>query len=196
VSVFVIDWTTTGCADPTGTPPTSTVGVVRREGRLTEFMVERVPVIGTRRASRRDVTQEASQLPGWQPRVWIVEDEPAAASLAAELCEGCGASASVFHGPLPYLTALRSEGPPIAVILDWRLERELSAAVYMATRHHYPLLPVIYWTGSPANDLPAMIRDDARTRVVDKAGGTGSFEGALAWALAGSSVGPTAEQTA
>jgi hypothetical protein len=27
VSVLVIDWTTTGCAEPTGTPPTSTVVV-------------------------------------------------------------------------------------------------------------------------------------------------------------------------
>jgi hypothetical protein len=53
VSVFVIDCTTTGCADPTGMPPTSTVGVGRRDGRLTEIMVERALVIGTRRASAR-----------------------------------------------------------------------------------------------------------------------------------------------
>src|SRR3954465_10031270 len=33
VSVFVIDWTTTGCADPTRTPPTSTLTVGRRRGR-------------------------------------------------------------------------------------------------------------------------------------------------------------------
>src|SRR6476469_6975064 len=33
VSVFVIDWTTTGCADPTSTPPTSTLTVGRRRGR-------------------------------------------------------------------------------------------------------------------------------------------------------------------
>src|SRR6476646_11852993 len=33
VSVFVIDWTTTGCADPTRTPPTSTDTVARRRGR-------------------------------------------------------------------------------------------------------------------------------------------------------------------
>lgn len=137
------------------------------------------------------VTQENGR--GWQPRVWIVEDEPAAASLAAELCEGFGALASIFEGPLPYLSALRTDSPPMAVILDWRLERQLSAALYMTTRHHYPLLPVIYWTGSPATALPAMIRDDARTTVVDKAGGTSSFEGALAWALAGSSVEPTME---
>ncbi|HJP70224.1 MAG TPA: hypothetical protein VJ975_00720 [Candidatus Limnocylindria bacterium] len=140
------------------------------------------------------MTQEIG--PGLLPRVWIVEDEPAAASLAAELCEGCGAAASVFEGPLPYLAALRTDSPPMAVVLDWRLERQLSAALYMTTRHHYPMLPVIYWTGSPATALPSMIREDARTTVVDKAGGTSSFEGALAWALAGSRAEPPAEHSA
>ena len=33
VSVLVIDWTTTGCAEPTSTPPTSTLTVGRRRGR-------------------------------------------------------------------------------------------------------------------------------------------------------------------
>src|SRR6478735_10206784 len=33
VSVFVIDWTTTGWAEPTSTPPTSTLTVGRRRGR-------------------------------------------------------------------------------------------------------------------------------------------------------------------
>src|SRR5215204_1260647 len=33
VSVFVIDWTTTGCAEPTSTPPTSTLTVGLRFGR-------------------------------------------------------------------------------------------------------------------------------------------------------------------
>jgi hypothetical protein len=32
VSVFVIDWTTMGCAEPTRTPPTSTLTVGRRVG--------------------------------------------------------------------------------------------------------------------------------------------------------------------
>ena len=55
---------------------------------------------------------------------------------------------------------------------------------------------MIYWTGSPATALPSMIRDDVRTTVVDKAGGTGSFENALAWALAGSTGEPSVEQPA
>jgi DNA-binding NtrC family response regulator len=115
--------------------------------------------------------------------VWIVEDEPAAASLAVELCESNGANASVFRAPLPYLAALRGTDAPSAVILDWRLEHELSAALFLATRHRHPELPIVYWTGSVATSLPAMIREDPRTRVVDKADGTLAFERALAWAL-------------
>ena len=34
----------------------------------------------------------------------------------------------------------------------------------VATRHRYPQLPIIYWTGSVLSSLPAMIRGDARTR--------------------------------
>ena len=122
---------------------------------------------------------------GWQPSVWIVEDEPEAATLAAELCESSGAAASVFRAPFAYLSALRTGNPPAAVILDWRLEHELSAALFLATRHRYPQMPVIYWTGSAASLLPAMIRDDRRTMLVDKAEGTAPFERALAWALSG-----------
>jgi len=122
--------------------------------------------------------------PGWQPRVWIVEDEPAAAALAVELCESSGAQASVYRAPLTYLAALRRSLPPAAVILDWRLEYELSAALFLATRHRHPLMPIVYWTGSVASDLPSMIRDDRRTMIVDKADGALSFERALTWALA------------
>ena len=122
--------------------------------------------------------------PAWERPVWIVEDEPAAATLAAELCQQGGAAPTVFRAPLPYLAALR-EGLPAAVILDWRLEHELSAALFLATRHRHPALPVVYWTGSPPESLPAMIRDDVHTRIVDKAAGTSAFEEALAWALGG-----------
>ena len=116
-------------------------------------------------------------------RVWIVEDEPAAASLAAELCASCGASPSVYRAPLPFLSALRTDERPDAIVLDWRLEHELSAALFLATRHRYPDLPVVYWTGSTGDSLPAMIREDARTVVVDKAAGSRAFEAAITSAL-------------
>ncbi|MDQ3689580.1 MAG: hypothetical protein M3406_06005 [Chloroflexota bacterium] len=116
-------------------------------------------------------------------KVWIVEDEPAAATLAADLCLANGASASLFRLPLPFLTALRGAAPPSAMILDWRLENELSAALFLATRHRYPQMPVIYWTGTAMSSLPAMICDDRWTVIVDKAAGAASFETALAWAL-------------
>ena len=116
-------------------------------------------------------------------RVWIVEDEPDAAALAGELCLSCGAEPVIYRAPLPFLAALRSTEPPHAVVLDWRLEHELSAALFLATRHRYPDLPVVYWTGSPCDALPVMIREDARTVVVDKAAGTAAFESALTDAL-------------
>ena len=116
-------------------------------------------------------------------RVWIVEDEPAAASLAAELCASCGASPSVYRAPLPFLNALRTDQRPDAIVLDWRLEHELSAALFLATRHRYPDMPVVYWTGSTGDALPAMIREDARTVVVDKAAGSRAFESAITSAL-------------
>ena len=130
----------------------------------------------------RGVTERPETTGGRERRVWIVEDEPAAAELAAELCEGWGADALVFRAPLPFLDALRARDRPTAVVLDWRLERELSAALFLATRHRYPRLPVIYWTGHASGELPSMIVDDAHTRVVDKAGGTEPFERALDWA--------------
>ena len=130
----------------------------------------------------RDVTERVETSPDRARQVWIVEDEPASATLAAELCEGWGAQVSVFRAPLPFLAALRDHSQPTAVVLDWRLERELSAGLFLATRHRYPNLPVIYWTGHAAGELPLMITDDALTMVVDKAEGTGPFERALDWA--------------
>jgi len=122
-------------------------------------------------------------------RVWIVEDEPAAAALASELSLACGAEPTVYRAPLPFLSALRSAARPDAVVLDWRLEHELSAALFLATRHRYPDLPVVYWTGSVGHSLPAMIRQDAHTSVVDKAAGTQASENALLGALEGASEG-------
>ncbi len=88
----------------------------------------------------------------------------------------------MFRAPLPFLAALREWTRPTAVVLDWRLEHELSAALFLATRHRYPTLPVIYWTGHTVAALPSMITEDARTIVVEKAGGTEPFERALDWA--------------
>src|SRR5687767_8855251 len=138
VSVFVIDCTTTGCADPTGMPPTTTVREGRRRGMLIEIMVGPDLATGTRRAPPRPVSEQAVADSGWTRDVWIVEDEPAAGMLAAELCEACGAAASVFRAPLPYLAALRGPTVPMAVVLDWRLENALSAALFLATRHRHP----------------------------------------------------------
>ena len=130
------------------------------------------------------VNERAASRPSWDGGAWIVEDEPAAATLAADLCAASGLPVSIYPLPLPFLTALRSAPPPAVVILDWRLEHELSAGLFLATRHRYPRLPVIYWTGSQASALPGMIQEDACTMVVDKASGVASFERALAWALA------------
>lgn len=116
-------------------------------------------------------------------RVWIVDDEAAAAALAADLCGSNGAESALFRLPLPFLAALRSSSPPSAVILDWRLEHGFSSGLFLATRHRYPRLPVIYWTGSAASSLPSMISDDPRTMIVDKASGAAALEDALAWAF-------------
>lgn len=124
----------------------------------------------------------SSSLPA-RPTIWIVEDEPPAAELAAELCVSTGAEPSIFRSALPFLRAFREAPPPRAIVLDWRLEHELSAALFMATRHRFPHLPVIYWTGSASSALPAMIRDDPCTQVIDKARGMAAFENALEWAL-------------
>ncbi|MEO6577936.1 MAG: hypothetical protein ABIO99_03445 [Candidatus Limnocylindria bacterium] len=121
-------------------------------------------------------------------QVWIVEDEVEAAALAADLCQANGAEPSLFRMPVAFLAALRTAAAPDVVILDWRLEHELSAALFLATRHRYPELPVIYWTGSRPETLPSMICEDAYTVVVDKAAGTVSFEEAIGWAMARSPI--------
>lgn len=117
--------------------------------------------------------------------VWIVDDEPDAADLAADLCGEAGLRSLVFRSHQPYLDALREAEAPFAVILDWRLENQLSAGVFLATRHRFPEMPIIYWTASISADLPAMIRDDPATAVVDKAGGNDAFERALDWVVNG-----------
>lgn len=115
--------------------------------------------------------------------VWIVEDEPAAAALAADLCALNGTLAYVYRDGQLFLDALRSEARPAVLILDWRLERGLSAPLFMAARHREPALPVLFWTGTSADALPQMIQQDPRARVINKADGTAAFESALRWAL-------------
>jgi FixJ family two-component response regulator len=129
------------------------------------------------------VTEPASLASGDPRCVWIVEDEPAAAALAAELCRSCGGEPTVYRTPLPFLAALRGMTVPSAVVLDWRLEHEFSAALFLATRHRHPRLPIVYWTGSAVGSLPEMIRSDDHTTVVDKAAGSAAFEEAIGWAL-------------
>ena len=116
------------------------------------------------------------------PQVGVVEDDPAVAALAAELCRGLGASAALFASPTPFLRAFSADAPR-AVVLDWRLEREVGSAAFMAIRHRYPQLPVVCWTSSPRDSLPIMILRDPMTRIVDKASGAAAFEHAMAWAL-------------
>jgi CheY-like chemotaxis protein len=148
---------------------------------------------GTLRASApRDTvsavvtTSERTPAPEIQPSlgaVWIVEDEMAAATLAADLCALNDAPAEIYRDGQLFLDALRSQPRPSVLVLDWRLERGLSAPLFMAARHREPSLPVVFWTGSAASALPEMIHADARARIVDKADGTQAFERALRWAL-------------
>ncbi len=124
-------------------------------------------------------------------RVWVVDDEPAAAALACELCELAGLEAIAFGTAGSYLDALRGGSSPAMVILDWRLEHELSAALFMATRQRYPTLPVLFWTGSERGSLPLMVHHDPHVRVLAKTGGSAEFSAALAWALT-DGAGPSA----
>ena len=154
VSVFVIDWTTIGWPDPTGTPPTS-------DGRA------RTP------DGRAHVGHGARSARGMHGGGAIVTDD--AANLTPSLrphldrrgrAGGRGAGCRAVRGVgrrrigLSRAAAVPRRAPrrqaPVAVILDWRLEHELSAALFLATRHRYPRMPVIYWTGqrhvAPAGD--------------------------------------------
>ncbi|MGI8930380.1 MAG: hypothetical protein ACR2F5_03645 [Candidatus Limnocylindria bacterium] len=122
------------------------------------------------------------EAPSHPQPVWIVDDDPMVGRLAAEICESAGALPTLFRAPFPFLLALRGSTSPAAVILDWRLENELSSGLFLAVRHRYRAMPVIYWTNSPQS-LPTMIRDDEMTLVADKSGGIESLEQAIGWAL-------------
>jgi FixJ family two-component response regulator len=116
--------------------------------------------------------------------VWVVDDEPAAAALACEMCDIAGLQPTAFRDPVSYLGALRGPTAPGAVVLDWRLEHELSAALFMATRQRYPTLPIIFWTGSEPGSLPRMVHHDPNVRVLAKSSGSAEFDAALSWAFA------------
>lgn len=130
--------------------------------------------------------------PAGAAAVWIVEDEAAAASLAADLCALNGTLAYVYRDADLFLDALKSDARPAVLVLDWRLERGLSAPLFMAARHREPTLPVVFWTGTSADALPQMIQQDPRAHVVDKAEGLDAFEGALRWALDLAGIAPPA----
>jgi DNA-binding response OmpR family regulator len=115
-------------------------------------------------------------------RIAILEDDPRLGELAVELCRDMNVEAAHYFVPADFLDAARRD-PPRALILDWRLNAQLGAAAFMAVRHRYPDMPVVCWTASPAWQLPQMIRQDAMSRVVDKAAGAADFEAAVRWAI-------------
>jgi DNA-binding NtrC family response regulator len=115
------------------------------------------------------------------PDVAVLEDDPQLAELAVELCARVGLSAATYPSPAAFLGGV-GLAPPRLLILDWRFERELGAAVFMTVRHRFGDLPIVCWTATPAHDLPAMVADDPRVRIVSKSDGIDVFESAVRWA--------------
>jgi FixJ family two-component response regulator len=116
------------------------------------------------------------------PDVAVLEDDPAVAELAVELCDRMGLAAATFRSPAGFMGEV-SRLDPRFLILDWRLERELGAAVFMAVRHRFGDLPVVCWTSTAITDLPAMLVRDPFVRIVQKARGVVAFEAAVRWAV-------------
>lgn len=115
------------------------------------------------------------------PDVAVLEDDPQLAELAVELCGRIGLSAVTYASPGAFLGDVGVE-PPRLLILDWRFERELGAAVFMTVRHRFGDLPIVCWTATPAEDLPSMVAGDPRVRIVSKSDGIEVFESAVRWA--------------
>jgi FixJ family two-component response regulator len=115
--------------------------------------------------------------------VAVLEDDPTLAALAVELCDRIGLSAATFPSPAGFMGDM-SHTPPRLLILDWRFERELGAAVFMAVRHRFGDLPIVCWTATPISDLPSMLIRDPRVRIVQKSVGIDAFESAVRWAAA------------
>ncbi|HSM38603.1 MAG TPA: response regulator [Candidatus Limnocylindrales bacterium] len=115
------------------------------------------------------------------PDVVILEDDPDLAEIAAHLCRDIGLSAATFRTAGALLAGFDS-APPRVVVLDWRLERDVGAAAFMALRHRFADVPIVCWTGMPAGSLPAMVAADSRTRIVRKADSLDELEAAIRWA--------------
>ncbi|HEX2194689.1 MAG TPA: response regulator [Candidatus Limnocylindria bacterium] len=121
------------------------------------------------------------------PDVAVLEDDEELATLAVEMCAKAGLSAARYSRAGEFLGAV-STRPPKLVVLDWRLERELGAAAFMAVRHRLGGLPIVCWTSTPAHELPAMLAGDALVRIVSKSAGVDAFEAAVRWAAARSAA--------
>jgi DNA-binding response OmpR family regulator len=117
------------------------------------------------------------------PDVAVLEDEAHAANLAVEVCDGLGLRATTFRTPASLLGDFRSV-PPRLVILDWRLERDVGAAAFMALRHRFGTVPIVCWTGMAPDSLPAMVGEDDVCRIVPKASSLDAFEEAIRWGAA------------
>ena len=115
------------------------------------------------------------------PDVAVLEDQEHAALLAIEACDGLGLTAATFSSPATFLSHFTNMEPRI-VVLDWRLEQNVGAGVFMALRHRFGLLPIVCWTAMPPSSLPDIVTSDGRTMVVQKTSGIDALESALRWA--------------
>lgn len=117
------------------------------------------------------------------PLVVVVDDDREVARLGGELCAMAGARGATYASTLQLIRAMNDGLSPQAVVLDWRLEREVSAGLFLALRHRFPRLPIMLWTGVAADQLPDMVLQDPLTRIVVKGEGTRPFMAAVRWAL-------------
>jgi FixJ family two-component response regulator len=136
-----------------------------------------LPLMSDRNPDRRPTPPA-----GPPPDVAVLEDEPHLAELAVELCDRMGLTAATYRSPAGFLGEVSHHAPRL-LVLDWRFERELGAAVFMAVRHRFGDLPIVCWTATAISDLPAMLVRDPNVRIVQKARGVDAFESALRWAV-------------
>lgn len=132
--------------------------------------------------SGRNPDRGTAPYSGGVPDVAVLEDDPNLAELAVELCDRMGLSAATYRSPAGFLGEVGHHAPRL-LILDWRFERELGAAVFMSVRHRFGDLPIVCWTATAITDLPAMLVRDPNVRIVQKSRGIGAVEAALRWAI-------------